>query len=315
MAHGPTKVLYIGGAGRSGSTLLEQLVGEIEGCFPVGELRWIWTRGVRENELCSCNLPFRSCPFWSAVMEDAFGGLGNIVEARYLEAARDLERFRYVPALHYKKLRTSDLSRRLGSYTAVLRPLYASIRRVSGCEVVVDSSKDAPYAFLLAAMPDAIDLSLLHLIRDSRAVAYSWTRKRRRPEIHDRVEYMTQFTPRQAATLWMQNNGLVDWLGHTTQPSMRLRYEDYSQDPEAAIRRVAEMLSRRVESASGADAGDRRQFHTLAGNPMRFDRGPVMVKADTEWQQGLARGDAMLVTAITAPLLARYGYPIWPRWR
>ena len=38
----PAPVLYIGGWGRSGSTLLSHLLGGLDGMVSVGELRYVW---------------------------------------------------------------------------------------------------------------------------------------------------------------------------------------------------------------------------------------------------------------------------------
>jgi len=55
------------------------MLGRHEGFAPVGELRYLWDRGVRQDELCGCRLPFRSCPSWVEVMADAFGGVNAVV--------------------------------------------------------------------------------------------------------------------------------------------------------------------------------------------------------------------------------------------
>jgi hypothetical protein len=44
--------ISIGGASRSGSTLLAALLGKTKGFMAVGELRYIWSRGYLNNELC-----------------------------------------------------------------------------------------------------------------------------------------------------------------------------------------------------------------------------------------------------------------------
>lgn len=62
-----TRVLFIGGWGRSGSTLLERLVGSMDGTVSVGEMRDVWRRGVMGNRVCGCGAPFLSCPFWEAL--------------------------------------------------------------------------------------------------------------------------------------------------------------------------------------------------------------------------------------------------------
>src|SRR5690606_21580524 len=55
-------VLYVGGWGRSGSTLLECVLAEAEQTVALGEVVWLWERGLGRNELCACGQPFHDCP-------------------------------------------------------------------------------------------------------------------------------------------------------------------------------------------------------------------------------------------------------------
>ena len=72
------KVLYIGGYGRSGSTLLDRLLGQMQGFHSVGEMWNIWQKCFIENQLCGCGKPFQECDFWSAVVEEGFGGFQQV---------------------------------------------------------------------------------------------------------------------------------------------------------------------------------------------------------------------------------------------
>ena len=47
-----TVVLYIAGTGRSGSTVLANILGEVDGVFAAGEVRYLWQRGLKEGRLC-----------------------------------------------------------------------------------------------------------------------------------------------------------------------------------------------------------------------------------------------------------------------
>src|SRR4029450_12109098 len=60
-------VLYLGGLGRSGTTVLERVLGELPGVCSVGELVHLWRRGVLDDETCGCGSAFSACPFWSEV--------------------------------------------------------------------------------------------------------------------------------------------------------------------------------------------------------------------------------------------------------
>ena len=52
MNGGRVRVLYLGGLGRSGSTVIERLTGQLPGVCAVGELVHLWDRGVTDGERC-----------------------------------------------------------------------------------------------------------------------------------------------------------------------------------------------------------------------------------------------------------------------
>src|SRR6185503_6025734 len=78
MVSSPVKVLYLPSAGRSGSTLLDRLLGQLGGVFGAGELSWVWQKGLVENGKCGCGVPLRECPVWNEVFDRAFGGMDAV---------------------------------------------------------------------------------------------------------------------------------------------------------------------------------------------------------------------------------------------
>ena len=91
-------LIYIGGYGRSGSTLLDRMLGQLDDVCAVGELRHIWERGLVEDQLCGCGTPFWQCPFWSLVLEEAFGSIENVEPRALLDLQRKVDRMRNIPA-------------------------------------------------------------------------------------------------------------------------------------------------------------------------------------------------------------------------
>lgn len=298
-------VLYIAGTGRSGSTLLARLLGVHDGFLAVGELRYLWERGLAANHLCGCRAPFRSCPFWDEVLTRAFGGMEQAEKLDVPRLALAVDRVRHVPSLMVEGLRPAPFRRLLADYGSILSSLYASILEVARGSVVVDSSKDASYAFVLDAV-DGLDVSFVHLVRDSRAVAHSWTRRRHRPEIHWTTEHMLQRPAVRSGFKWNQHQALVEALRLTRSRFTRLRYEDLVDDTDASIARLAALT---VPAASSPPfAQGRAPFpHNISGNPIRFAQ-PAPVLADDEWRTALGLRDRRAVTLVTAPLLLRYGY-------
>ena len=69
-----TTVVYLSGFGRSGSTLVERMLGAAPAWVNVGELVDLARSVARTDELCGCGEPFSRCPVWTQVGEAAFGG-------------------------------------------------------------------------------------------------------------------------------------------------------------------------------------------------------------------------------------------------
>ncbi len=293
--------------------MLVSMLGRHEGFVPAGELRYLWDRGLRQNQLCGCRVPFRSCPFWVEVMADAFGSFEAADALDTVAWADALDRVRYVPLLTCPRLRPVGFRAALTEYGDAMTRLYGSIMSLSGADVVIDSSKDPSYAFLLEAL-GSFDLSVLHLVRDSRAVAYSWTRDRIRPEIHWAVEHMKRLSPLQTAMIWNANHLLFEALGRGGPRYLRLRYEDFVDDPDGAIATVVACADRPARSGPPPiEPSDGGWNHSISGNPVRFDARPLRIALDDEWETRLGPQDRRLVTLVTAPLLRRYGYVSLPR--
>jgi hypothetical protein len=304
-------VLYIGGHGRSGSTILAQTLGQIPGFVNVGELWQVWYRGLRGNERCGCGQPFYSCEFWRAVGEEAFGGWGNVDVDKLVEFRPYLKRRRYAP--HYvlaagPGIRSRKMNTLLEECGPVLERLYRAIQRVSGAGVIVDSSKRLSYAVLLSLLPFT-DLRVVHLVRDSRAVAYSWSRsKESSAAVGGRL--MPRMSPSEASRAWSLQNGWYGFLSGVLRLS-RLRYEDFVSDPTFYL---AETLMRvGLDDTGSLPAVRGREIllsadHTVSGNPARFRTGKVELQPDEEWKVKMRGVDKNVVTALTAPLLLKYGY-------
>ena len=157
-AAGPARVsvLYIGGWGRSGSTLLDRVLGQVPGVVSLGEVRELWQRGWVENRPCGCGAPFADCPFWTEVGRRAFGGWASLDRDEVLRLRYSLDRPWATPMLLGRRS-VGFMGRRAATYTSILDTLYRALGDVSGAKVIVDSSKLPSHALLLRRVP-AIDL-------------------------------------------------------------------------------------------------------------------------------------------------------------
>ena len=291
-------VLYLGGQARSGSTLLDRALGQVPGFCSSGEVRYLWDRGLAENQRCGCGLPLRECPFWEAVGRRAFGGWDRIDLDEVLVLQREVDRAGAMPALTAPKAAPRSAAK-LDRYGEYLTRVFSAIRDESGAQVVVDSSMSPPHGVVLSRIP-GIDLRLVHLVRDARGVAHSSMKVIERPEVTDGVDYMPTYSPAQAAARWSAANLTFELLGRSV-PNLRVRYESFVRDPRAILTAIALSFVTSEKIELGVD-------HTAAGNPMRFKTGTLPLRVDEAWREHLAPRDRRVVTAIAWPLLRRYGY-------
>jgi hypothetical protein len=196
----------------------------------------------------------------------------------------------------------------LRAFREVLARLYRAVATVSGAATIVDSSKYAAYGLLLAGAPQ-LQLLVLHLVRDSRAVAHSWQGRKLMPEVTSETRYMPVKRPTRSAVFWELENLALELLRRASRQSVRLRFDDLTSEPRRSLGAALAALG--IE----ADLEFLRQRtlhlgpnHTVAGNPLRFRRGDVAIEADVEWRDRLEAGARRIVTALTWPLLLRYGF-------
>jgi hypothetical protein len=305
---GPTKVIFIGGWGRSGSTLVDRVLGQIPGIVSVGELRELWRHGLIENRPCGCGEAFSNCPFWTEVGARAFGGWGTLDRDEVLRLRYSLDRPWSVPLLAAPRS-LGVLRRPVVRYAAILEPLYAAIRDVSGAQAIVDSSKLPSHAMILRSV-NQVDLSLVHLVRDSRGVAYSWQKHVRNRVTAGEPKFMEKYNPIAASLRYDLYNGLTRLVGRLGVPYLLVRYEDFIAHPRATLEQVLAHAGMGPADLSFVADGEisLAPNHTVDGNPMRFSIGPVGLRLDDEWTRGMSSRDRFWVTTLTSPMLRRYGY-------
>jgi hypothetical protein len=303
-------VLFIGGLGRSGSTLLDRMLGRLDDVWSVGELVHLWERGVKENNRCGCGQRFADCPFWHRVGQVAFGGWDRLDIEQVLALKASVDRNRFVPLMVLPGLAPAYRAR-LRRYLDLLERLYGAVREVSGRELVVDASKHASHAFLVRRLR-GLDLRLVHLVRDSRGVAFSWTKLMRRAEVVDGDALMATDTPLRMSARYVSYNLLFHLLPRLGVRRLLLRYESLVGDPAGELTRVLDHAGRPPADGELGFVGDGwvelGPSHALAGNPMRFRSGRVPLRVDEEWRGQLRRRHRLLTMVSTWPLLLRYGY-------
>ena len=306
----PPRVVSIIGSGRSGSTLLDIVVGShpnIEGVGALAKLpRSGWTPD--DDRRCSCGSPIHRCPYWTAVHERWLEAVGGDGLARYVELQDRYERSsRQWPRLALERRRPSESFLEYARMTAAL---YRAIGHVSGKSVILDSSKKPLRTYALLAS-GALDVRVLHLVRDGRGVV--WSRLKALPrDVEAGVPSTRPPTSPWRTTLhWTQSNLESELVMRRAGPSKaaRVTYEGFVGTPGALLRAISPVIGEDLgELEHGLEEGRTMHAgHRVGGNRMRFS-GSVLLRPDLEWMAKLPEGDRTTFWRMAGWLARRYGY-------
>jgi hypothetical protein len=304
-------VVYVAGMPRSGSTLLDLMLGQFVGHCDVGELFYLWQSGVERNFRCACGEHFADCPFWAEVGERAYGGWSTMDATAVRALQRRVDTTSRVPAILGARF-VPGFRRDLDRYTDLLTRLYHAVAEVSGARVVVDSTKRPSLAYILRRAP-GIDLRLVHVLRDPRGVAYSWSQLVELPEGTSAKGRMNQRSARLTARRWVTVNAMIGFLARLGTPRVTLRYEDLVRDPRAELGRVARLTADVTEVTDPLEFLRGHSFeqagsHAVAGGRIRMRSGPIALSLDEKWRREYAPARRRMVAAMTWPLRRLYGY-------
>jgi len=299
------KVVYIMGSGRSGSTLLDLTLGSLPGFVSTGELANFFTRLNPADEYCSCGQKIHDCEFWMQVQAN-WGGLHDDTRKRYAVLQGRYERLRAWPRLITAGVRTDSDFRWYAERTAAL---FRAVAKVSGAAVLVDSSKSPTRALALSMMP-GVDLTIVHLVRDPRGVAWSLNRAYAADHAAG-IQHAIKPMPVVSATWsWMLNNWFADRVRRRTGKAILMRYEDFVQEPPVVLAQVLEAVGIRdknVEPGKLISALAPGNLHLPAGNRLRR-QDQVSIKLDDAWMRDMPAGKIRSVRLLAWPLMAKYGY-------
>lgn len=248
------EVIYIAGNGHSGSTLLDIIMGSVQGCFSAGELTYI-TRDTIMNEYCSCRKKVPECEVWSEVVKE-------------WEAKREISYKQYQQyRLNYERKKTFFRalinyyrpSKGFMEYCKATLQLFQAIQKVTGCSVIIDSSKSPQRIIVLSQI---VKLKVIHLCRDFTGVLNS-SKKSSVKDIRAGIEEDNPPGRTWKVTLdWITTN-LAAEIFSSGLNSRKVFYQEYVTKPES-LQHVHPILNTLDFKQSFSVP------HMLAGNILRL---------------------------------------------
>lgn len=288
-------ILYIAGFGRSGSTLIESALQRNFDALGLGELFFIWDRGVLKDELVGSGVRFSQSAFWSDVLDEGFGGVSR---------AQAIEYNRIFQSARGEKLKRGSLKgqipENITEFRDVAEPLYRALLKVSGSRVLLDSSK---YPLFAATISEVLDckIGVLHAYRDPRAVAFSWSQKKRRAEGAGGQEFMSRSkTPLSSIWRWQWFNHQARQLGRECGlPYVSIGYENFCANPDQYIQLIGQSFD------LGPKVLEDLEWQSVSGNPARFEGKLEKIVIDEKWRRAMPGYARALVGATCQPQYER----------
>lgn len=315
-------LIYIASNGRSGSTLLDLLLGGHPECWTLGEFQMLPWEIKEHRQSCGCGEQVDQCQFWKPILRYHHHLLdrGEIHRFRQAHGAGKVLRWNELWAL-WTGTRLQDNRRRLKSIQqygkqniAVMEDILLQAKKVKGDQVswLVDASKD-PYRLFWLAQSGQFNLKVIHLVKDPRAFVYSMVKGRTRAD--------TYKTGLRMAGRYLVENYVIDLVIKKTgmhvlsletcsayvdrSSALILRYEDLAKNPQVTMESVYSWLGVDCDSLEVNTFRTIAQ-HAISGNKMRYQSTPI--RLDQKWKTESPTYLKVLTLLMTLPSAKRYGY-------
>lgn len=289
----------------SGSTLLSFLLGAHPEIATVGEM--FIAQGIDpETYVCSCGQRIGDCPFWRRVsIEMAARGIPYDVRKNQASfSANGVGRVSHLllaaeprgPLLEVARRGALSLipgaRRELGRRLRTNEALAEVITEMRGARAFVDASKRPGRLLHLRHIP-SLDLRVIHLVRDGRAVARSTVRN-------------LGYSAEDGARSWANAAASAERVRRhfPAERWLTLRHEDLCSAPEATLGRVLQFIG---VSPLGEVPDFRSSDHHIIGNRMRLSHASE-IRLDERWRTEMPPEQVRTVERIAGGTLERYGY-------
>ncbi len=303
------KVVSILSHSRSGSTILDLILGQHPAVFSAGEICNIYRYGLLETQYCSCKELVTHCPFWKGIIGKF---LEKLPEKKFHLLQENLSRFerhRFVPLMplfahsqHYEL------------YEKQILALYQTIAEETASEVIVDSSKNPLRFYWLTKMArkGLLNLFPVFLVRDGRGVIASHKKAlQKTPEKGVQMDFRAKSDLKTTLTwLWMnlEIEKVTASFADMREPFI-LRYEDLCSDLEKALLPLGDSLGITLQETLKAIASGQsfQAQHLLSGNRLRM-KEQIIFSPDFSWKKNKTLRDSKSFWSLAGWYARRLGY-------
>ena len=252
------KIIYIAGDGRSGSTLLDSILSNIDGSLSVGECHRFWIRFYEGETRCACGEIITECELWNKV--------DHQMRQRFVEYDPEIFKKRVVEIQlfkNFKKIPKLISSEMWQPFCVQVKAFYEIIASHSEKNIVIDSSKSISWAYFLEQL-DFANLYIIHLERKLPSVANSWRKQMLLPEYTSKEVYMPVKSVALSTKSWLKVKVMAKRLKKADH-YLFVSYEMFCKQPDVWLQKIKYFINEDFDVAKM----QMQKTHAIGGNPMR----------------------------------------------
>lgn len=280
MAEQKVNTIYLLGAGRSGTTMLATILNNHPKIFTIGEMHQFLDY-VLEDKDCSCGENLSKCPFWSSILKNL--DVSILKNKDNVDMSNSLEKHHLIPFYLLGKPIPPK-------YREIIDMVFKAIQSNIDKPWILDSSKYNS-RYLLLRKNKKLNLKGIYLVRDVRGVINSFGKNVQTPK-----------KPLSAIIYYSLINFWSQWICFFDKRVVKIRYEDFVNEPEKTIQKIEKHLFDSTSKASNLTNETFKIPHIIAGNRLRSQK-QLVIKKDMKWKENITRGNQILYYFLTLPLM------------
>ena len=279
------QLIYIMGAGRSGTTALSAFLGNNNNIQNIGEIHQLLDY-LDENKECSCGSLLNECDFWSKRLSKELLQLtfetrdfSNRFESHFSILKHLFKLFNKKEIAEYKRLH-SKIFKQLALY--------------NDKAVLLDSSKYIGRALSLNKLED-LDLKVIYVVRDVRGVINSFSKKVQTPK-----------HPFSTIFYYLIVNSIASFIAFFVfrKKVIKIRYEDLIESPISLFEKLEQFLKLDLEDIKNK-IKNKQVFeigHIIGGNRIKSNK-EIYLSKDVAWRQNFNWIQRLLYYILAAPIM------------
>jgi len=279
-------IIYLLGAGRSGTTLLSTIINSHPNIKTIGEMHQFFEHNSL-NKHCSCGEKLKNCESWKPVIESL--GFNELNFKEYDAITKSEER-------HKNTLKLLLGLKHNDKYLKLQNRVFETTQKHTKEEWLLDSSKYIS-RYLLLKRSNILNVKGIYVVRDVRGVINSFSKKVQTPR-----------KPISTIFYYLMINFFGELVYRLDRNVIKVKYEDFVKDPIIILDKIySHVLEVEINNIGIQD--EYKMPHIIGGNRMKILK-KVTIKNDNKWLIKIPRAKQILYAILAFPTMILNKYKL-----